>query len=98
MTWVNYLLALLTTILGLWLSVQRISDWIATRNARRQQAAEDAAYEEWVQAALQMLRSGDGNVVAVSPETRRWAVRAVAEGRLAWAPVPDRVMLPVGSR
>jgi cytosine/adenosine deaminase-related metal-dependent hydrolase len=98
MTWAHYLLGLLTTILGLWLSVQQISDWIASRNARRQQAAEDAAYEEWVQAALQMLRSGNGNMVAVSPETQRWAVRAVTEGRLAWAPVPERVMLPVGSR
>jgi hypothetical protein len=93
-----WLLALLTTLLGLWISVQQISDWFASRKAQRQQAAEDVAYEEWVQAALQLLRSGNGNMVPVSPETQHWAERAVAAGRLAWAPVPGKVMLPVSSR
>ena len=65
-----WLLALLTTILGLWISIQQISDWFASRSEQRQQAAEDAAYEEWVQAALQLLRSGNGNMVPVSPETQ----------------------------
>ncbi len=96
MTWVSYLLGLLTAILGLWISIQQISDWRANREAQRQQAVENAAYEQWVQAALHLLRSGKGNLVAISPETQHWASRAVAEGRLAWAPVPAPVMLPIG--
>lgn len=71
--------------------------WYRVERDRRRRRENDQAYEAWVSGIEMGLHGGLlGNHMEIRPEERRWAARAVSEGRLVWGPLGTGVMLPGG--